>query len=102
MGDVKGKEKSEKSGFGTKGGSNHMFSKSHAGAQEPGQTTAGGHSKAGKLTGGSGHMSGQNHAGAQEPGQTTAGGAKKSGGFSVEGGKGHMFGKTGAASARPA
>lgn len=101
----KGKEKSEKTGFGAKGGSNKMFGKmgvqpSQAGVATPTRAPSAGNNppKGGRT----GVMGKQHGAAPAVAGKVSSGGSGGDNTFKVSGGKGHMAPFTGSTPARPA
>ena len=100
----KGKEKSEKTGIGAKGGTTKMFGKSGVAPREPGVSAPTRQQPFGKgmLKGGrTGVMGKQRGAAPAVSGQVSSGGRGGDNTFKVSGGKGHMAGFTGAQNARP-
>lgn len=101
MGADGNKEKSSTGGFGVSGGSTHMLTGMTVGTQKPGQSAQMGRSSDKYASGGNNKDVGAQFANPQEAGHsghTTSSGNK----WGVEGGKGHMFGHTGSAPAKPA
>ena len=100
----KGKEKSERTNIGAKGGSTKMFGKSGAAPQEAGVANRSSLAPANNsaIKGGkTGVMGKQRGAAPAAPGQVSSGGRGGDNSFKASGGKGHMAGFTPAANARP-
>lgn len=100
----KGKEKSEKTGIGAKGGSTKMFGKSGAAPREAGvsaPTRSQSFDKNALKGGRSGVMGKQRGAAPAEPGKTSSGGRGGDNSFKASGGKGHMAGFSPASNAKP-
>lgn len=100
----KGKEKSEKTGIGAKGGTTKMFAKSGAAPQEPGvaaDTRLPKFDKNPAKGGRTGVMGKQRGAAPAVSGQVSSGGRGGDNTFKASGGSGHMAGNTGSQIARP-
>lgn len=101
----KGKEKSEKTGFGAKGGTTKMAGQQGVAPSKPGQVSVSSGSPNNKFgipngVGKSGVMGKQRGAAPSRPGTVSSGGHGGDNSFSVKGGSGHMAGFSGSTPAR--